>query len=289
MSRSIVAAGTLRSGQIVCVATERSHNTVYALDGRRWEQLVRWPGTEVTAACACGDTIVCAALDDVVYLVRGTTVTRAALPDGSDWVYGAAALSDDEALLGGAGLFVLSVADGTVTRRRLSEFGISRPGRQVLGVVRTGGRTLVLGKKNLLVEFRGDSAAELVPAKALAGRELFFRAAVDVDGVLWLAGTGPRAFLARHEGDTVRAEEIPVDGQSAPVLAGLGGGELLLGAERLFAGRPGGWRELLAGPVPSGPVVATTPCPDGARVCVVSAGGSSFLTDGRSCEEIRVF
>src|SRR5687768_17429 len=57
MTRSIITCGTLSSGEMICVATERTHNSVYVFDGRAWHQQVRWAGKEATAACACGDAI----------------------------------------------------------------------------------------------------------------------------------------------------------------------------------------------------------------------------------------
>jgi hypothetical protein len=289
MSASVIGSGVLRSGQPVCVATERTHNAVYVFGGGAWNRLVRWAGHEVTAACVCGDVIVCAALDDVVYLVQETAVSRVALPKKSDWIYGAAALDDESALLGGAGgLFVVSVKDRTVTPRRLSEFNISKPGRHVLNVVRVGPRTLVLGKKNLLVEYRGTSAVELINSKAVAGKELFFRHATELGNDLWLSGTGPQPFLARLEGEGVRYEDMPLTGQSSPVVDALGG-ELVLGGDRLLAGKAGQWRDLLGAPLPSGNVVAFVSAASPLPTCAVTNNGHSYFTDGHSCRGIPVF
>src|SRR5688500_6478467 len=168
MKQSIVGSAQLRSGEVVCVTTQRTQSAVHVFDGSRWQQTAHWRGHELTSACACGDTVVCAALDDLVYLVRGTEVSELPLPKQGDWLYGAAALSDDTALLGGSGgLVLVSVAGRTATRRRLSEFNISRPGRDILAIVRIANRTLLLGKENLLVEYRGDSAEALVDRQAL--------------------------------------------------------------------------------------------------------------------------
>ena len=288
MKPSIVGCGTLHSGRPACVTTTRKRNAVFVFDGHRWHAAAEWGGKEVTAACACGDTVVCAALDDEAYLVRGADVVTVKLPEQSDWIYGAAALSDDVALLGGAGLFVLSVTDGSVTRRRLSEFNISRPGRDVLRIARTSGRTLVLGKKNLLVEYQGDSAVELVDRRAV-GAELFFSGAAQLGSDLWLAGgISLRPFLAKLTGNSVQFEDAPLAGTSLPVLATLGD-ELLVGSDRLLAGGPGQWRELApASPVGAG-IVGMTPVPGPYPVCAVASDGTSYFTDGRDCVRIDLF
>src|SRR5687767_11737253 len=103
MKPYIVGAGTYRSGEPMCVATDRTHNTVHLFDGTSWQEVARWTGHEVTAACVCSDVIVCPALDQLAYLIQGTTVSKIALPKEAEWIYGAAAMSEDLALLGGAG------------------------------------------------------------------------------------------------------------------------------------------------------------------------------------------
>jgi hypothetical protein len=272
------------------VATTRKGNAVYVFNGGGWHEAAAWSGNEVTAACACGDAVVCAALDDQAYLVRGAEVTPLKLPEQSDWIYGAAALSDDVALLGGAGLFVLSVTDQTVQRRRLSEFNISRPGRDVLRIVRTAGRTIVLGKKNLLVEYHGDSAVELVDRKAI-GAELFFFGAAQLGPDLWLTGSSNlRPFLARPAGNTVQFDDVPLTAKSPPVLAALAD-ELLIGGERLLAGKPGQWRELVAETTAAETFIGMTPITSSSphRVCAFTSGGTSYFTDGHAVTEIDVF
>ena len=293
MPPSIIASDTLPSGQLMCVATERTHNSVYLFDGAAWRRLVRWGGHEVTAACACGDTIVCAALDDVVYLVQGATISKVKLPKDSDWIYGAAALSGEVALLGGLGLHLISVADQTVTRKRLSEFNISKPGRGILAVVNTGSpqnsRTLLLGKKNLLVDYRGDSAVELIDSKKLPGRELFFQDAAKVGNDLWLAGTsGAHPFLARLDGDTVQFVDLPPTRQNAPSIMELNG-EVIVGADGLFAGKPGQWRQILPASAVPGTIVSFCRAPDPLPICALTSDGQSFFTDGHTCQHLPVF
>jgi hypothetical protein len=287
---SIIGFGTLRSGQLMCVATERTHNSVHVFDGNAWRKLVRWAGHEATAACACGDTVVCAALDDVVYLVDGTTVSRVALPKQGDWIYAAAALSEDTALLGGSGgLVLVSTRDQSVTRRRLSEFNVSRPGRHILGIARTASRVLLLGKKNLVVDYKGNSAAELIGRKALGSEERFFQDAVELDQDLWLSGmSGPHPFLARMVDGGLHDEPIPVTRQTSPSLAVLGS-ELVIGAERLWAGKPGQWREVLA-LTPGASIVGLTPAPATAPhpLCAFTSDGISCFTDGRAHTQFSV-
>jgi hypothetical protein len=291
MTPSILSSATLRDGRIVAIATERAHNSIHAFDGKGWSRVVRWAGHEVTAACACGQTVVCAALDDVVYLIDGKTISRVPLPKQSDWIYGAAVMSDETALLGGAGLFVIGVKDQSVIRRRLSEFNISRPGRDILSIVRTGGRTLLLGKKNLLVEYKDDSAVELVDRKAMAGRELMFKSAVQIAQDLWLSGFGPQPFLARlAAGRSVQFEDLPITGQSSPSLAELNG-ELLVGTSRLQIGNPGRWRDLLPAPLTNSSIVGIIPTSTAAatEACALSHDGKSYFTDGKTVKELPVF
>ena len=291
MKATVVGCGTLRSGRPVCVASNRKHTTVHVFDGTVWEGTAGWRANEVTAACVCGDAVVCAALNDEAYVVEGVDVLPVKLPQQSDWIYGAAALSDDVALLGGPGLFLLSIKDQTVTRRRLSEFNISRPGRDVLRIVRTGGRTIVLGKKNLLVDFRGDSAVELLDRRAV-GHELFFSGAAQVGPDLWLTGSANlRPFLARLSGNTVQFEDVPLTGKSMPVLAALNDDELLIGCERLLAGRPGQWREVVPETTDGVCIVGITPATANAPhpICAISSNGTSYFTDGRAVADLDVF
>jgi hypothetical protein len=248
-----------------------------------------WDGKEVTAACACGDTVVCAALDDEAYLVRDGNVAALELPKQSDWIYAAAALSDDVALLGGSGLFVLSITDRSVTRRRLSEFNISRPGRDILRIVRTGGTTIVLGKKNLLVEYRGDAALELVDRRAV-GKEVFFSGAAQLGPDLWLTGSSNLIpFLARRAGNRVQFEDAPFTRPARPVVVALGD-ELLLGGAQLFAGMPGRWRELVPPSTAGASIVGMMPVAIGPHpMCAIASDGTSYFTDGRTCVDVDVF
>ncbi len=273
----------------MCVATTRKGNAVYVFNGGGWHEAAAWSGNEVTAACACGDAVVCAALDDQAYLVRGAEVTPLKLPEQSDWIYGAAALSDDVALLGGSGLFVLSLMDRSVTRRRLSEFNISRPGRDILRIVRTGGTTIVLGKKNLLVEYRGDAALELVDRRAV-GKEVFFSGAAQLGPDLWLTGSSNLIpFLARRTGNRVQFEDIPFTRQAGPVVAALGD-ELLVGGQQLLAGMPGRWRELVPPTTAGANIVGIIPVTNGPQsMCAIASDGTSYFTDGRACVDVDVF
>lgn len=287
---SIIGFGTLRSGRLMCVATERTHNSIHLFDGSAWRRLVRWAGHEATAACACGDTIVCAALDGVAYLVDGATISRVALPEKDNWIYAAAAWSADTALLGGTGLVLVSVRDHSVIRKRLSEFNISRPGRDILGVARTASKMLLLGKKNLVVEYKGDAAAELIGRKALGNEERFFHDAAELGQDLWLSGrSGARPFLARIIDGSLQDEPIPLASQTFPSLAVLGS-ELFIGAERLWAGKPGHWREVLA-PAPGESIVGLTPAPASAPhpLCALTSDGNSYFTDGQAHTRLPIF
>ena len=293
MQPYVIGADRLPGGRIFCAATDRSHNTVFVHESGKWRKLIGWNGHEVTACCACGDTIVCAALDDVAYVIEGTTITPVTLPEKTrTWVHGAAATSPDTALLGGAGgLFELSVSSRTAVRKRLSEFNVSRPGRDIHNVVRGAGTTWLLGAKNLLVDFRGDSAREPVPRDVLRGREVMFEDAADFDGRLWLSALeGPRATLAELDGQTLSFHDTPQPGQRRARIAAHGG-ELFVGASGLSVGRPGSWRDLSTpGLGPKGDAIVAIVAPQQAgELAAVSSDGRSFFTDGKSCMELAVF
>src|SRR5688500_2110660 len=110
MKPHVIGASLLGSGLLFCAATDGQHNTVYVYERAGWRRLVGWSGHRVTACCACTDAIICAAVDDVAYVIEGTTISRVTLPEQTrTMVYGACAMSGDTALLGGAGgLFLLS-------------------------------------------------------------------------------------------------------------------------------------------------------------------------------------
>lgn len=291
MKPYIIGADRLKSGRLFCASTDRSHNAVFVYEDDAWRRLVGWSGHEVTACCACGEKIICAALDDVAYVIEGTTISRVTLPEKTrTYVHGCCATSDDAALLGGnGGLFSLNVRDLTAARVRLSDFNVSRPGRNIHNIVRTGGRTWILGLKNLLVDFRGDAASEPVPRDVLRGREVRFGDATELDGRVWLsAAEGARGTLASLQGGNLQFHDPPHPGFSAGGLAVLNG-ELVLAGEQLTIGRPGAWRDL---PLPGMPsdsgTVALVPTESGRELCVVAYSGQSWFTDGRTTRAAQV-
>jgi hypothetical protein len=292
MKPHVIGADRLNSGGLFCVSTDRSHNTVYVHEDDAWRRLIGWSGHEVTACCACGEKMVCAALDDAAYVIDGTTVNRVTLPENTrTYVHGCCATSDHTALLGGnGGLFSLDVRHLSAARIRLSAFNVTRPGRNIHNVVHGGGRTWILGLKNLLVDFRGDAATEPVPRDVLRGREVMFNDAVEFDGRLWLAaGEGARAALASLDGHKLEIHDPPSPGRSLSRLAVLNG-ELVVAGDQVWIGRPGAWRELrLPGISNDAAVIEFVPTASGRELCALANTGQSWFTDGRTTRAVPVF
>src|SRR5688572_7578360 len=200
MSRTtLVALGSAYDGTLFCAASStrpesRTQATrVLSLDGKTWVPVAGWTGKRVLAAAAVGGHVLCPALDGILYSCDPRTghVRQAALPDAAEEVSACARLDDRTAVMAGGGatgLLFVSADDLAVTKRRLSEFGVSKPGRNVHALANVGGRVYLAGGKGLLAVYEGGAVRELTTRSSFAAGEVLLSSVAALGDDVYVVG-----------------------------------------------------------------------------------------------------
>lgn len=290
MSRTtLIALGSAADGTLFCVASStrpesRTQTTrILRLDGTTWLPVAEWTGKLVVAAAAVGGHVLCPALDGILYAcdLRTGQVRRAALPDEAEEVSACAALDDRTAVMAGGGptgLLFASADDLAVTRRRLSEFGVSKPGRNVHALANVGGRVYLAGGKGLLAVYDRGDVRELTTRSSFAAGEVLLISVAAVGDDVYVVGfsssTGHAAYAVRDK--VARPIDLPFDpsNRQTPALRNWGD-QLLVFGQTVHRGLPGNWSRW-GGDFTSGDLAFAVAMPDGDTVCVAQSDGHSF-------------
>jgi len=225
----------------VGVATKTRRTTIRSLlDG---EELAAFNSKEVTAACAVGQAIVCAAWDGRVYVIRRQEVEKLAHTEHHIRVWSAVALDHRRCLLGGdyGHLIELDLETREFTYTHFPKFDIPKPGRDIRCLVARANGVLVLGDKELVVQFENGKPTSLHARPMFS--EIDFRQGVLVGDVLWMVASdvGPSNNLIVEfalADKSIRYHRIRVSNMRVPVIANIGG-RLVLENEKAYRGFPG--------------------------------------------------
>lgn len=288
MKLSVVGTGRLASGVLFCVTTTGSRNVTWTFDGATWSPANEWAGKEVTACCSVDEQIMCPALGHFLYVVQGGITACHRLPEEAEWIYGACELENRVVLMAGKrGLFFYDASNGRIWRKGLVDFQVSKPGRIVNRICRSGSRVFLAGGKSLLVEFHGESATELLTRESLGGRELNIYQAAVCSGKIWASGTlGPSSFLAVLDNGREELVDCPMPGLRSPILVTYRD-KLLLASDRILYGFPGAWQTLWEGD--GNGIVGVMESSDRVKLCAVTYTGCSYLFDGSQWQRVPIF
>ena len=227
-----------------CVATDRRRNRLLVLPEN--DVIAEWAGAEVTAACAVRDSVVCAALDGNVYIVAGQSVQPLKHERSSAWIYAAASLEEERCLFGGTFGQLIELHCGRREFRytTLAEHDLRKPGRDILAFVPHNRRLFVLGKKELLLSYHGDSISTCLPTEGAS--ETSFNAGAILYETLWIvARPGPAQHLAEFNlrSGNLNWHTIPFAGLRSPAITAFRG-RLFLGGNDIYSGLPGRWSKI---------------------------------------------
>ena len=287
MKPSVVGTGRLASGVLFCVTTTGSRNVTWTFDGATWSPANEWAGKEVTACCNLGEQIVCPALDHFLYVVKGADTASHLLPDESEWIHGACELENNVVLMAGErGLFFYDASNGRIWRKRLGDFDISKPGRRVIRICRSNARVFLVGAKNLLVEFHGESATNLLARGSRGGRELTIYQATVCEGKIWTSGIlGTSSFLALIDNGHAMLVDCPMAELRAPIVTSYRD-QLLLASDRILYGFPGDWQTLWKGD--GNGIVGIMESNGCGTLCAVTYKGCSYFFDGSQWHKVPI-
>jgi hypothetical protein len=250
LSITTVAAAIEWGGELVLVRTGHPSHTHHQkrndiVRAETGETLAEWQGAGIEAATACGDSIVCACLDGIVYIVQGGEVVQVDLPQDDIWPTRGIEFSPGIALFVGlkGKLLLVDVAARTARISSLASMDVAKPGRNIDGVIKTGpGTCYLLGKREMLIHYDAERCEVLSTTRS----EICFKSAVNFQNTLWITAIdgGINHKLARIADSTVEYHDSPVGpGPYSPSLAVCERG-LLTGCRRVFLGIPGEWREI---------------------------------------------
>ena len=222
------------------VATSSRRTAVHSLLDK--QELAAWNSKRVTAACAAGKAIVCAAYDGYVYIVREQGVEKLKHERHGVSVDAVAALDERRCVFGGSygHLIELDLETRQFTYTHFADHGIPKPGRHIRCLIARENDALVLGEKELLVRFANGTPTSLHAKPPLS--EVSFDRGVLLGDVLWMAGreAGPVNLLTEFDlaKGTIRYHRTLGSDMRLPCIANIGG-RLVLENEKAYRGFPG--------------------------------------------------
>src|SRR5687768_9283189 len=144
----------------------------------------------------------------------------------------------------GTGLLFVNAADLSVTKRSLSDWGVSKPGRQVHAMSRVGPRVYLGGAKALLAVYENGAARELTARPTFAAGEVLISAVAAVGEDLYVAGyssaTGHTLFVVPDKAAQPAELPFPTSHQRSFGLR-TWADDLLVYADTIHRGLPGRW------------------------------------------------
>ena len=237
--------------------------------------------------------MLCPALDGLLYAchLRTGNFRQAKLPDPAAEVSACAALDQTTALMAGGqgtGLLFVNATDLTVTKRSLSEWGVSKPGRQVHTMSRVGARVYLGGAKGLLAVYENGAARELTARPTFAAGEVLISSIAALAEDVYVAGyssaTGHALFVVRDKVAQSAELPFPTSHQHGFGLRNWGD-DLLVYADTIHRGLPGRWTRW-GGDFTAPDIAAVEPMPGAESLCVIRASGRSFLLTRRGATEL---
>jgi hypothetical protein len=189
------------------------------------DEFAGWNGKEVTAACLVGTTIVCAALDGVVYIVKDGNVEKLKHKLPELFVYAAAPVGRTGCLFGGqlGQLVTFDIETGQFRNTALREHGIFKPGRKILGMHPSGDDIFIIGSNELVVRYSSGTFASCINGPP---KESLFFCAARTENILWIGGiqdASGRVVECDLKAGTLAYCDSPSHGNRAPALAALNG------------------------------------------------------------------
>jgi len=180
--------------------------------------------------------------------VRSDSIHEVPLSQERTWIYGAASVTHDRALLGGTrgNVLLWNASQSSMRSLHLRDFGVPRPGRDILNVVSRGTSPLLLGKKGLLVEYRDDVLVDLGCPAASAADVFLYNAAVMGDSI-WMTGMrGLFPVLCEYSLDdrTLQYYQCPAPPNRCPAIT-VADEQIVLATDEILVGLPGRWRSVM--------------------------------------------
>lgn len=199
-----------------------------------------WSGAELTGAGYVGGAVVCPALGGLVYIARGATVDTIRLEDRKLWMHTVLPVSPESCLIGGnTGYFaIVNCSDRSVELKRLRDYGVSKPGRDILGSFNSvNGESFLTGRRCLFLKWQENSFVECLKDTS----EVFLHDGIMIDETLWAVGLqGRKALLLEIRNGESVFHDLPVESNSCPAITSRGD-TIIIGSDRIYAGQPGNW------------------------------------------------
>ncbi|MEW6156384.1 MAG: hypothetical protein AB1813_03070 [Verrucomicrobiota bacterium] len=267
------------SGRWYAAGTTGSRNFLYEVE--KWRKVAEWKGCQMTACGSVGETIICPALDGINYLFRDGAILTLEHSDKRAWINGVLALDEQTALLvGNTGVyFTLDCATLQLTRSRLRDSQIEKPGRDLLSVRRLKTEIIATGTKELLLQWRESGWINLLPGRS---GPMFFWDAIAVGDTIWISAVqGQNAFLGalNRKSPSVDYYPLPLSGIDAPILDYCNDNFILAG-ESILIGKPGKW-QVHAG-FSGGGAAGIIRNPGESRICIIGDGGEKIFISPRN-------
>lgn len=243
---------TTDSDQLLVIETNGSRHRV--VNEQTGEVQSEWAGAELTGAGYVAGAVVCPALNGLVYIARAGAVDTLRLQDRKLWMHTVLPVSEESCIIAGnTGHFgIVDCADGsaTVEMKRLRDYGVSKPGRDILGSFRAAtGECFLMGRRSLLLEWKDDAFVECLATTA----EVFLHHGIMIRDTLWAVGLqGRKALLLEHTNGESVFHDLPIESNSCPMITNHGD-TIIVGADIIYAGQPGSWNPV--GELPSESIV----------------------------------
>jgi hypothetical protein len=206
------------------------------------EKLFEWTGAGIEAATACGESIVCACLEGLVYIVQGDRVATLKLERDDIWPTAGIEFSPNIALFTGQSgkLIFVDVRAQTTRVIALKDLDVPKPGRDILAVVSIApGRCYLIGEREMLLEY-DDRQCQV---HSSTRSEICFARAVRLRDELWMVATeGLVQKLACYKSGQLTYQDSPIAPLPRTPAICANGDELIVGSDQVYVGMPGNWR-----------------------------------------------
>lgn len=235
----LVKTGNLAIRDLIC------QNTIS--DAFSAEQVAAWKGRSIEAVAACGNKVICACLEGVLYIVDGQDVSEVKLSRTDLWPVSGTSIDSHTVLFvcqRGKFIFVDVDSRGTWVRS-LMELGVPRPGRDLsCALPASEGGVYVFGWREFILHM--DALGNECTVCHTSRSDISYCSAAYYRDRIWIAATeGAYSCVVEFEAGKIVGHKSPIGAEPYyPRMVSYRDSLLFIGSREVYRRDSEKWRKI---------------------------------------------
>lgn len=241
----VIAAGQYDSERAFLFETSGRTHTIRLVGKSYNEKIFSWNGNRLSDGCYRNNIFVASTFDATnpyIYVIENDSV-RKVFTGGS--IITSIRFCADSTLIAvgdrGGRVYYIDLLTENVTKKKLSDLGLEKPGRKLWRVNVKNNGYIICGAKQLCLDFDGDKVNNIGDFDFT---EHIFDYAIQLEQEVWVSGLFQTyGMLFKLKSGILSNYDVPTDKKYAPLITEHNS-KLILAKKSVFYGLPGDWKKI---------------------------------------------